>query len=109
MLKFVPGSELITFVVRPREAQVTDGGRVLYRTGEGSVVKAAVSRIEPAEQLSYGQTEHPATHRLVIRGRAALEPGDVLEHGEVRYFVRHVRDAGMLGMFTVALCERRLL
>ena len=108
MIKFAAGQELGEFTIYPRGAALDEAGRVRRsREQARGVLRADVAEIKPREALRARGMEHPATHRLIARGRAELRPGDVLVRAGESYTVQSVRDPGMLGLYTVALCERR--
>ena len=108
MVTYSAGRMAQEFEVYARAGALDAGGRVEYAQGElKGRVRALVSAIDPREQLYGRQLEHPATHRLIVRGRADIAPGDVLARAGERYFVSAVRDVGLLGLFTVLTCVRR--
>lgn len=108
MVSYKAGRMLREFDVYSRVGALDSSGRVGYARGELKCrVRAFVSAIEPGEQLTGHQLEHPATHRLIVRGRADIAPGDVLERAGERYHVSGVRDVGLMGLFTVLTCVRR--
>lgn len=108
MIKFVAGQELKEFKVCPRTAALDAGGRVRYGPGEArGTLRAAAAAISPREAERAQGAEHPATHRLIARGHVELKPGDVLMRAGESYYVLEVKDPGLMGLYTMALCERR--
>lgn len=82
-------------------------GRISRHERATGRLKAMAAGIEPQAHERAGGTEHPMVHRLVARGTPDLRAGDILRREGERYYVNGVRDAGLMGLFTVALCERR--
>lgn len=108
MVCFKAGRMARSYEVYSRAGALGADGSVGYARGalKGSV-RAIASAIDPDERLVGCQLEHPATHRLIVRGRAPVAPGDTLERDGERYFVSAVRDPGLMGLMTVILCARR--
>lgn len=108
MVSYKAGRMLNRFDVYSRVGALDASGRVGYSRGAlKGRIRAFASAIDPNEQLTGHQLEHPATHRLIVRGKADIVPGDVLERDGERYFVSAVRDVGLMGLFTVLICVRR--
>lgn len=110
MLKFTAGDQFRTFNVYGRKVSVDASGHTLYSKGElQGTVKAAAYALKPEAAKRGRQLEHTTAYSLIVRGRCGLKPGDILERDDMHLYVRWVRDVGLMGMYSVIMCDLRKL
>lgn len=95
------------FEILRTTAVLDASGRINRQERATGRLTAIAAGIEPQAHERAGGTEHPMVHRLVARGTPDLRAGDILRREGERCYVHGVRDVGMMGLFTVVLCERR--
>ena len=108
MLKLIAGQQLKEFEAYRRGTAIDGDGRTA-RLPDAPLgkLRAAIAEIDTGTDVRARQLCHPATHRLIIRGTTHIREGDILMRGDDRYHVLQKRDPGLMGVYTVLLCERR--
>lgn len=108
---FRPGQQLKLYQIYRKEAVTDEKGRVTYipvNTAKEPLetVLGSISLTSPKEAEQWKQLGHTVTHTIVVRGRTAAEPEDILIQGNGKYYIEGKRDNGGLGVFTALYCKK---
>jgi hypothetical protein len=103
-----PGQEIREFAAKRPQKRETDNGRVTPNDYEPlGEIKAMLTAAKPEEIERWRQLGHPATHKIIMQGKAAFDilPGDIFEQAGRRFYNQAaLYNVGDTGHWTIYYC-----
>lgn len=105
-----PGNLYKDFFVAEKTTETDGKGRskVVYKPDTAKLIHAVFAQATPQEKQRWEQIQHPITHTLVDKGKPKANAGQVLTHGNRRFYIQGVDEPGELALYTIYYVEERV-